>query len=87
MVHISLQTEFVPPYVSTSQTLVNHETPLISEEESMIHFAPCPPPFSVPLWVPPHNGAKVGNSRNQIPNPYLHHPSSFHDSSLTKETP
>lgn len=80
--HISLHGESKQPYVSSSSTLVNQETPIILDEEPIIPFVPCPPPFAVPMWVPPCNDYKVGKSTHQIPNPFSHPPSDFHDSNL-----
>jgi len=55
--------------VSTSPTLVNHETPQISDEEPTTYFFLCPPSFPVPMRVPPNDGNKVGKFAHQIPNP------------------
>lgn len=79
LVLISLQGELKPPDFSTPSTLVNHETPLILEEESTTPFSPCPPPFLVSMWVPPCDNKKVKKSTNQTPNPPSHY-SSIHDS-------
>lgn len=51
LVHISLYSESNTLDVSSSPTPVNHDTPLILEEESTIPFVPCPPPFLVLMWV------------------------------------
>lgn len=80
MVHISSHGEPKPPDVSTFPTPVNHETPLILEEESTTPFFPCPCPFSVPIQVPPCDDNKIWKYANQIPNPYSYPPSIFHDS-------
>ena len=53
LILISLHGELEPLYFPTSATLVNHTTPIISEEEPIIHFALCPHPFPVPMRVPP----------------------------------
>jgi len=37
-----------------------------SKEEHTIPFVPCPPPFLVPIWVPPGDDVEVGKSRNLI---------------------
>lgn len=66
MVHISLHGESEPPDVLTSQTLVNHETLKISEEEPT---TPCPRFFLVPMMVPPHNDNEVG----KFAHPFLIH--------------
>jgi len=63
---------------------VNHETPLILEEEPIIPFVPCPP-FPVVMWVPPCCDCKVGKSKNQISNSYSHSFSTFHDSDSMEE--
>ena len=77
LVHISLHGESKPPDVSSSLTLVNRETPLISQEELAIPFVLRLPPFSVPMRVPSGNDVKVGKSTHQIPNPYSHPPYAF----------
>ena len=69
--------EFQPPDNSNLPTSVNHETTLILEEEPNIHFVPCPPPFSLPIWVPPSDDVKVGKSENQIVDPSIQPPSTF----------
>jgi len=69
LARISLHGEYKPPDVYVPQTFVNCETPLIPEEEPTIPFVPCPPPFRVPIWVPPCDNVEVGKSINQIPNP------------------
>lgn len=45
------------------------------------------PTFPVSMRVPPCNDNKAGKSVDQIPNPPLHPPSTFHDSDLVEETP
>jgi len=79
LVHVSLHSEHERPNVSTSPTLVNHETPLISEVEFTTPFVLCPPPFQDHMRVPPCDDNKVGKSAIQIPNPSSHSSSTFHD--------
>ena len=62
LVHIFLHDESEPHDVSTSPNFVNHEAPLILEEELANPFVPCPPPFSVLMWVTPFDDNKVGIS-------------------------
>jgi len=84
--HTSFHGEPEPLDVSTSPTLVNHEKPLISKDGFTVSFVPCPPPFPIPMRVPPCNDNQVGKFVDQIPNPSLHPPSTFHDLDLIEET-
>lgn len=63
LVHISLHGEPEPPNVLASPTFVNHETPLILEEEPTNPCVPCLPPFSILVCVPPCDDVKVGKSQ------------------------
>lgn len=65
MVHIYFHGESEPPDVSASPMFVNHEIPLISEEEPTIPFFPFPH-FPMPIWVPPGDNVEVGKFENQI---------------------
>lgn len=58
--------EYKPPYVPLSPTFINCETPIISEEEPIVPFVPCAPPFLVEIWMPPCDNVEVGKSRNKI---------------------
>lgn len=87
LVHVSLHDELEPPNVSTSPTLANRETPLISKEEFTTPFVLYPPPFPVPMRVSPCDNNKVGKSLNQVPNPYSHSSSTFHDSDPMEKIP
>lgn len=55
-----------------SPTLVNHEAPQIAEEKPNTSFIPCPPPFPVPIWVPPYGDFKADKSTQHVPNPSSH---------------
>jgi len=85
LVLISLHSEPKPPDFPTSPPLVSHGTPLISEEEPIIPFVPCPPPFPVPIRVPPCGDYEVGKSANLILNPPSHSSSIYHDSNSMEE--
>ena len=67
-------------------TLVNHATPLISEEEFATPFVPCPTPFPVPMRVPSCNDNKFGKFALQIPNPSSQPSPTLHDSDPMEET-
>lgn len=56
---ISLHGESKPPDFPIPIALVNHDTPLISDEEYTTSFVTCPPPFLVSMQVPPYRGCKV----------------------------
>ena len=64
---------------------MNHETPIISEEEFTTPFFLCPPPFTVPMRVSLYDDNKVWKYANQIPNPSSHSSSAFHVSYLMEE--
>lgn len=51
---------------STLPTYIDHETPQICEEEPTVSFFPCPPPFSVPIWVPPCDDVEFGKIFNSL---------------------
>lgn len=76
MFHIFFHGESKPHDVSTSPTLVNLETLLISEEESTIPFSPYPIPFPIPVGVP----------LCIIVDPSLQHASTSHDLYPMEET-
>jgi len=85
LVHISFHGESKPPNVSSSPTLVNRETPLISEEGPNIYFVPCPPLFQVPIGVLLFINVEVGKSINQIVDSSLQPSLTSHYSDLVEE--
>ena len=74
-------------YFSTSPTLMNHETPLISEEEFIAPFVLHHPPMPIPMRVPLSNSNKFGKYENHIPHPCSDSSSIFHDSDSIQEIP
>lgn len=86
LVHISFHGESEPPDVSPPPTLVNHEKPLILEEEPIIPFDPYPPPFPVLIGVPLCINDEFQKSTNHITNPSLQPSSTYHDSYPVEET-
>lgn len=72
LVRVSSYSEPEPLDFSSSPTLTDHEAPQIVEEEPNTTFVPCPPPFLVPMWVPPCSDCKVEESAQHVPNPSSH---------------
>lgn len=60
-------------------TYAYHETPQVFEEPT-IPLRPCPPPFPVPIWVPPGDDIKVRKSQNRIIDLSIQPPPNSHDS-------
>jgi len=59
--------------------LDNRETPQYFEEEHLIPFVPCRPPFLVPMWVPLGDDVKVGRNENQTNDMSIQPPSNSYD--------
>ena len=85
LVHIYLHSESKAPQVSTPPTILNHGSPIISNEEPntyFVHFHPFPVLIEVPLCV----NFEVGKSINHNSDPSLQVSSTSHDPNPMDET-
>lgn len=85
MVRISLHGGSKPSNVYTLQTLVNHKTPLILEEEPIVPFVPYPHPFLAPIWVPCCDNGRFRKFANQILTPSYQPSSTSHHLDLIED--